>query len=340
MMQNPDTIRNNLVQLGKVLGRPKDHSELNTAITRAEIENPWFTRKFILQQIDYWHRNLTSQNLHKWLRHYPIPVKNPKTTGIVMAGNIPLVGMHDMISVLVSGHKAFIKVSSKDKVLPECIKDILCGIDSQMSRFIHISDERFTNVDALIATGSNNTARYFDYYFRQTPHIIRKNRNGVAVLTGNETDAQLKALADDVFQYFGMGCRNVSKVYIPAGMDETRLLDNMEAYRYFTEHNKYMNNYVYQKAIMLIDRQKFLDNDFLCFREHKDIASPVAVLHYERYENARDLRKHLEAEMHNIQSVVSEGFDWPENVAFGQSQNPPLNTYADNIDTIDFLLHL
>lgn len=257
-----------------------------------------------------------------------------------MAGNIPLVGMHDLISVLVSGHKAFIKVSSKDRVLPECIRDILCGIDPQMSRFIHISDERFTNVDALIATGSNNTARYFDYYFRQTPHIIRKNRNGVAVLTGNETDAQLKALADDVFQYFGMGCRNVSKVYIPAGMDETRLLDNMEAYLHFTEHNKYMNNYVYHKAIMLMDRQKFLDNDFLCFREHKDIASPVAVLHYERYENAMDLRKHLEAEKQNIQCVVSEEFAWPENVAFGHSQNPPLNTYADNIDTIDFLLHL
>jgi hypothetical protein len=329
-----------LVKLGQELSAPENHSILGPAISKAEAENRWFTREFILKNLNYWHRHLTKEKLETWLSAYSLPANHPQTVGIVMAGNIPLVGMHDLICVLLAGHKAFVKVSSKDKVLPNAIRDVLIHINPSLQEKITISDERFSNVDAVMATGSNNTARYFDYYFRSTPHIIRKNRNGIAVLTGQETDQDLQHLAHDVFDYFGMGCRNVSKLYLPASMDETRILDHMEAYSYFRNHNKYMNNYVYHKAIMLMDQQHFLDNDFLLLREHTDIASPVAVLHFERYDTVAGLKEHLKNEKNNIQCVASGNVDWPGQVNFGQTQNPDLHTYADGIDSMRFLLNL
>ncbi len=335
-----NTMPDTLIKLGKELSKPESHAVLEPSISKAEAENPWFTRQFILKNLAYWHQHLTKEKLDAWLTEYSFPVNTPKTIGIVMAGNIPLVGMHDLLCVLLSGHNAFIKVSSKDRVLPNAIRDILINIDSSLKKRIIISDERFTNVDAVMATGSNNTARYFDYYFRNTPHIIRKNRNGIAVLTGKETVEDLQNLTHDVFDYFGMGCRNVSKLYIPRSMDETRVLDQMEAFRYFTDHNKYMNNYVYHKAILLMDQQTFLDNDFLLLREHADISSPVSVLHYERYDDTMALQQLLKNEEENIQCVVSHHFNWPGRIPFGQTQNPDLHTYADGVDSMKFLLNL
>ncbi|MEA3448402.1 MAG: acyl-CoA reductase [Bacteroidota bacterium] len=332
-------IKASLIKLGDFLGSTKN-AQLEQVIEKAYIENKWFTPEFIRHNLNYWAGKLTDETLSTWLNEYPELANKNKTVGIVMAGNIPLVGMHDMISVLLSGHKALIKTSSKDNILVKFVVDFLSDDEPSLKQKIYITDDFFTNVDAVIATGSNNTARYFDYYFKNIPHIIRKNRNGIAIMDGTESNEQLQRLARDVFLYFGLGCRNVSKLYIPQDMDEKRILDNMEAFRYFTEHNKYMNNHLYNKAILLMDQQAFLDNDFLILREHTDIASPVAVLYYERYHDVKSLFSQLKKNEDNIQCIATENIAIDNAVKFGETQHPDIITYADDIDTMKFLLHL
>ncbi len=333
-------IKRSLVNLGRILSETNTNNALEQAIQRAYTKNKWFTPEFIRYNLNHWGRLLTHKNLDAWLDAYPAPKNTQKTVGIVMAGNIPLVGLHDMISVLLSGHKALIKTSSKDSVLVKFVADFLCDDNPSLKQKINITDGFFTNVDAVIATGSNNTARYFDYYFKNTPHIIRKNRNGIALLDGEESNDQLKRLAKDVFLYFGLGCRNVSKLYIPQDMDEKRILNNMEDYRYFTEHNKYMNNHLYNKAILLMDQQAFLDNDFLLLREHDEIASPVAILYYERYHNLKTLFRQIKKHKNDIQCIAAENVAVENAVEFGETQHPGLTNYADDIDTMKFLLNL
>ncbi len=333
-------IKNSLINLGHFLSESKNNAQLEDIINKAYVKNKWFIPEFITYNLNYWGEHLTSKKLDAWLDTYPTPSQRGKTVGIVMAGNIPLVGMHDMITVLLSGHKALIKTSSKDNVLIKFIADFLIKETPSLKEKICITDDFFTDVDAVIATGSNNTARYFDYYFKNIPHIIRRNRNGVAVLDGNESNDQLQQLAKDVFFHFGLGCRNVSKIYLPSDMDEKRIMNNMETFRYFTEHNKYMNNYLYNKTLLLMGQQAFLDNDFLLFREHTDITSPVAVLYYERYNNIQNLCSQLEKYKDNLQCITSENTDIENAIRFGETQNPDLTTYADNIDTMKFLLNL
>ncbi|MGM0651078.1 MAG: acyl-CoA reductase [Bacteroidota bacterium] len=333
-------IKTSLVNLGHFLSETNNNAELERIIHKAYLKNKWFTPEFIRYNLQYWSRHLQIDKIDAWLDAYPPPENPGKTVGIVMAGNIPLVGMHDMISVLLSGHKALIKTSSKDKVLIEFVADFLADNNPALKDKIHITEGFFTDVDAVLATGSNNTARYFDYYFKNVPHIIRRNRNGVAVLHGNESDKQLQNLAKDVFLYFGLGCRNVAKIYLPEGMNEKRLLDNMDSFQYFMQHNKYMNNYMYQRAFMLIDREPHLDNGFLLLRENPAIASPVAVLHYERYKKPEDLLIHLKHQKEQIQCIAAENISIENAVKFGKTQHPELNTYADDVDSMKFLLHL
>lgn len=305
----------------------------------AEEHNGWFTKENIRFAINSWAEALEEVNINKWLSAYTFSEVQPKTVAIIMAGNLPLVGFHDFLSVLITGHNIIVKQSSKDKQLLPYLAKYLEYAAPQFKGKISFTDEKLSGYDAIIATGSDNTARYFEYYFKTKPHIIRKNRNSVAVLTGNETDEQLKLLGEDIFRYFGLGCRNVSKLFVPKDYNFDRLFEAVYNWHHLTDIHKYANNYDYNKAVYLMSEFKFLDNGFFMLKEDESYSSPIATCFYEHYDNPETLKTKLKTDADKIQCVVSDGFSENE-IAFGHTQNPQLWDYADGIDTVSFLLKI
>lgn len=302
--------------------------------------NGWFTQENVLFAFNQWANALREDELDSWLSRYAFDKDvSQKTVAIIMAGNIPLVGFHDFLSVLLSGHKALVKLSSNDKLLLPLIAKFLINEDKTFADLIEFTDKKLENFDAVIATGSNNTARYFDYYFSKHPNIIRKNRNSVAVLTGHETDEQLRALGEDVFRYFGLGCRNVSKLYVPEGYNFDRFFEAIFDWNPIMNHAKYANNYDYNKAVYLMSEFKLLDNGFLLLKEDKSFGSPIATLFWQSYNKQSDISEILQSTEDTIQCVVSDG-SIANSVAFGQTQMPKLWDYADGVDTLVFLTNL
>jgi len=332
------------IRLKELINRPLDDAESNKEGLLYEVEmgNRWFTAFNIRYAIEALATMLTETNLRKWLAGYPELAKThqPKTIGVVMAGNIPLVGFHDLLCVLLSGNKALIKLSSKDDKLMKYISAQIVTIQPQFSGMIEFADIYLQNFDAIIATGSNNTSRYFEYYFAKYPNIIRKNRSSVAVLTGSETDADLHNLADDIFVYFGLGCRNVSKLYLPMGFDISRIFRSFEHYSFVLDNTKYANNYDYHKAIFLVNQEPFLDNNFVILKEDQRITSPVAIVYFEYYTNLQTLMQNLELLRDQLQCIVGNETIASDIIPFGKSQKPELFNYADNVDTMKFLLSL
>lgn len=327
--------------LGSILmdsldGRETGYSaSLNELILRQQYLNPWFTPENTRLAVKALAGLLSVQNLTSWTCRYPaiedeIP---PSVVGIVMAGNIPLVGFHDFLSVLVSGNRVLAKTSSRDPDLIVFISNILCSLNPGFSERISFTEGLLRGFDKVIATGSDNSSRYFEYYFGKYPHIIRKNRNGVAVLEGNETDEELSLLGADIFTYFGLGCRSVSKLYIPFGYDIRELSSKWHNNSDVLNHNKYANNYDYNKAIYMVNREEFTDNGFLLLKENSQIPSPVAVLHYQYYNDDEEIRSEIMNRADKIQCVVSR-----KDIPFGKAQSPELWDYADGIDTLEFLL--
>jgi len=305
--------------------------EILTVLNLAEIQNPWFTQdnlKFCLEQ---WGKTLTSENLTNWVKNYS-ETKNPKNVGIVMAGNIPLVGLHDLICVLLSGNNALVKVSSKDEALMDFVLNFLQNSNEDLKNSIQ-KVERLKTADAVIATGSNNTARYFEYYFKEIPHIIRKNRTSVAVLNGKETEEDLSKLAEDIFRYFGLGCRNVTKLYLPKGFNTDLLFESFFNWNHVINHTKYSNNYSYNRAIYLMGSETFLDNNFVMLKESGEIFSPIGVVNYEFYDDLDEVKIGLVQIEEEIQCVVGNDFS----VQFGETQKPSLTDYADGVDVMEFL---
>ncbi|MBB4119192.1 hypothetical protein GGR32_001488 [Mesonia hippocampi] len=296
--------------------------------------NGWFTPENITFAIQQWGGLLTKENLSDWLSNYALPHTTPKNIGIVMAGNIPLVGFHDFLSVLISGHNVVIKLSSNDKLLLPVIAHFLTELSSEFSNAIVFEKEQLKNFDAVIATGSNNTARYFEYYFGKFPSIIRKNRNSVAVLTGKETQEELSALAEDIFRYYGLGCRNVAKLFVPKNYNFDSFFKAIFNWQDIINQHKYANNYDYNKAVYLMSEIKLLDNGFLMLKEDTSYSSPIACLFYEFYEDEAQLLAELENSK-QVQCIVSKN-----HIPFGQSQQPQLHDYADGIDSIEFLRNL
>lgn len=314
-------------------------NRIESVLHSAEIHNGWFTQQNIQTALQSWAEALSEENLLQWTAHYTFPDTPPKTVGIVMAGNIPLVGFHDFLSVLITGNKVLGKLSSSDKVLFPFIADYLIAIEPRFRKLIEFTEGQLKNFDAVIATGSDNTARYFDYYFRKYPHIIRKNRNSLAVLTGQESIADFEGLADDIFQYFGLGCRNVSKIYVPKNYDFSFFFEGMYKWKDIIHHNKYINNYDYNKTVYLMDSLPLRDNGFLLLKEDNGFSSPIAVIFYEEYTSLQELKESFEKNAENIQCIVSK-MPILNGVAFGQTQRPQLWEYADGVDTVDFLLKL
>lgn len=301
--------------------------------------NGWFLESEVFHAIQSWANALTSENLNQWLGAYPITESEPKTVGLILAGNIPLVGFHDFLCVLITGHKALIKTSSNDKHLLPFIAKYLIAACPELQDSITFTQERLSGYDAVIATGSNNTARYFEYYFKDKPSIIRKNRNSVAILTGEETLEQLIALGKDIFTYFGLGCRSISKIYVPQGYNFENFFKAMYTYHEIINNQKYINNYDYNKAVFLMSNYLVLDNGFLVLKEDTSYASPIACLFYEQYDNLDQVFKQLNEDFDKIQCIVSNNLQ-KEHISFGQTQNPQLWNYADNVDTIEFLIKL
>jgi len=298
--------------------------------------NGWFTKENVEFALNEWAELLTEARLKEWLNSYKIPDRmESKTIGVVMAGNIPMVGFHDYLSVLLSGHQLLAKLSSDDNKLIPLLHEILGIIDTDLAQKAKFTQNQLKNFDAIIATGSNNTARYFEYYFGKHPHIIRKNRNGVAVVTGKESDKDLKELGKDIFTYFGLGCRNVSKLFVPKNYEFKKLFESLECFKDVQNHTKYFNNYEYQKAIYLVNKTSHRDNGFALFKEDYTYASPIGVVYFEEYEDLGLLKARLEMDQKQIQCVVGSEF-----LNFGRTQKPKLNEYADGVDTMEFLLNL
>lgn len=301
--------------------------------------NAWFTPDNLRYAFRSWSQALSEANLKKWVSNYSIKDHDPKTIGIVMAGNVPLVGFHDFLSVLITGNKVHAKLSSNDKYLLPFLAEYLQVIAPDLKGFISFTEGPFKGFDAVIATGSNNTARYFEYYFEKYPHIIRKNRNAVAVLNGKESKAELKGLANDIFRYFGLGCRNVSKLFVPEGYNFDAFFNAVYEWKEVIQHNKYINNYDYNKAIYLMSNAELLDNEFLLLKKDFAISSPISVVFYETYSSLPQLEKNLETNAEAIQCIVANGGIKNE-VGFGKAQIPELWDYADGIDTVAFLLKI
>ncbi|MCF8714316.1 acyl-CoA reductase [Joostella atrarenae] len=305
----------------------------------AQEHNNWFTKENLQFSLQSWADALTTSNIKKWLSGYLIDEVSPKKVAIIMAGNIPLVGFHDFISVLITGHHVLIKQSKNDKHLLPYLSKYLEHIEPSFKGKITFTDEKMEGFDAVIATGSDNTARYFEYYFGSKPNIIRKNRNSVAVLTGNESPEQLKSLGKDIFTYYGLGCRSVSKLYVPQDYNFDDFFNAIFSYGDIIHEHKYANNYDYNKAVYLMSLYKLLDNGFLMLKEDENYASPIATVFYEKYETTDALKKKLNAEEEKIQCIVADGL-FDNEVDFGQTQYPQLWDYADGVDTIKFLLKL
>lgn len=324
-----------LKKLSSFIADPDER--LKSLVLSASNSNAWFTAAEVERSLNALHVMLNPQDLETWFQEIEV-TETPKKVGLILAGNIPLVGFHDVISVLATGNIALIKLSSADDKLMPALLAELVSIEPLLSdRIVYV--ERLKDFDAVIATGSNNTSRYFEFYFGKGPNIIRKNRNSVAVITGEESKEELQLLGHDIFDYFGLGCRSVSKLYIPEDYDIKNFFEPIEPFSEIINHFKYNNNYDYNKSIYLVNLKKHFDNGFLLLTTDESLSSPLAVLYYETYSNMEQLETLLSSQIHNIQCVVSRV---PLNLdtavlGFGQSQAPKLWDYADHVNTVEFL---
>ena len=301
--------------------------------------NGWFTKENICFALKQWSELLKEKSLVQWLSNYPNSNSQPKTIALIMAGNIPLVGFHDFLACIVTGHNIIIKQSSNDRHLLPFIVSYLIHEESLIKSKIKFVDNKIEKFDAVIATGSNNTARYFNAYFKNKPSIIRNNRNSIAILNGNESENDLKNLSNDIFRYYGLGCRSVSKIYVPKNYDFDMLFKAVYKWHPVINVRKYLNNYDYNKAVYIMSEFDIIENGFLMLKEDRRLSSPIATLFYEYYDNVSELKIKLKAISSEIQCIVANGFNSKE-IKFGSTQSPALKDYADGVDTVDFLLKI
>jgi hypothetical protein len=340
-----------LISLGSFLGQfgpgaSRSEHALNdnyfdaftTLIDNQFEKNAWFTPDNVRFAIGAWAHALRPDGVNKWfdLENMPEELSDRKV-GVIMAGNIPLVGFHDMLSVLAAGYILRAKLSSDDNHLLPVLGRLLEEIEPKFSGRFSFTEERLGEVDAVIATGSGNTARYFEYYFRDKPSLIRKNRSSVAIIDGDETEEELALIGQDMLRYFGMGCRNVSKIFLPEGFNLDRFFGAVYPFKEIIEHHKYANNYDYHRAIFVMNRDEVLENGFMLLKKDEKLKAPVSTVFYEEYSDNQKLKDRLLADKDELQCIVSKNNAWPMRVAPGDSQRPELWEYADGVNTIKFL---
>ena len=333
---------NALVKMGEYLRNTdfnqKEYFELKTNIDKAQAANGWFTEENIHKSLSAWGKILTEEAISRWIKPHSFSSQSqPKIIALILAGNIPLVGFHDLVSVWISGHQALVKCASKDEYLIPVLAKFLENEAGEKG--FQFTQSSLSDYDAVIATGSNNSSRYFEHYFSKYPHIIRKNRNGVAVLNGSESKSDLKKLGKDILQYFGLGCRNISKLYVPKGYDLDLIFGGLYEQAEVIQHSKYANNYDYNKAVYLMSEYEFLENGFLLLKEDAAFSAPIACLYYEFYADLEDLELELKKHSEQIQCIVSNA-SIPNTISFGKAQEPELDDYADGVNTLYFLENL
>lgn len=319
----------------------KSGEKLQALIETAGIKNAWFTSQNIVHRLKGIADNLTEAKLMEWSKPYVLPDGfTGKTVYVIAAGNIPAAGFEDFMHTILCGHDFLGKLSGDDDVLLPAITEVVCEIKPALRSHINLSNEKLTHTDAVIATGSNNSSRYFEYYFSKYPHVIRRNRNSVAVLSGKESKEQLQKLGEDIFRYYGLGCRNVTKLFVPEGYNFNAFYEAIYSYSdELMSNRKYMNNYEYNRTVYMLNSEPLLDNNFLILKKDIGLASPPGVLYYEFYSDINDVKKRLSADRELIQCIVSEIID-EGSVGFGEAQNPSMNDYADGFDTMEFLLKM
>ena len=326
---------NAFITLGNIL-RSLPEAEFQAIAKKAHQENGWFTEESVTLAMRGINVLLDGTRLKGWVSSYSLEPASPKTVGVAMAGNIPLVGFQDFLAVLISGHRLKYKPSSKDSVLLDYVQQKLIEIEPRFADYTTAGDH-LKGVDAIIATGSDNTSRYFEYYFRDIPHIIRNNRVSCGVIQGGETASELVLLGEDIFGYYGLGCRNVSFVFVPQALELPSFLDHLKSFDRVLDNHKYTNNYTYQKSLAMLNQEPFLDTGFLLVKENKSLVSPVATLHYSVYKTLDELKSQLVRQQEKIQVVVS-ALGWYEgSIPFGTAQLPQVNDFADRVDTLRFL---
>ncbi|MBU2651318.1 MAG: acyl-CoA reductase [Bacteroidetes bacterium] len=302
--------------------------------------NPWFTLDNVAFSLKSWSEALCEESVNKWLDRYQGKVDRigrMLKVGVIMAGNIPLVGLHDALCVLASGHKLIARTSTDDAGLTRAILELLISFDSSLNDRICFAEGKLQDFDCIIATGSTNTSRYFEYYFRNVPKIIRKNRNSVAIVRSGDDD--FEGLGEDIFRYFGLGCRNVSLLFVPKETDIGLFMANFSRWSDVQEHTKYMNNYQYYKALYLLNRDVFFDNGFFMMKPSATMISPVGTVHYMLYEDISEVNSFLGDNHEKIQCIVDEQLLFPGSIRPGTTQFPALWDYADGVDTMEFLLN-
>jgi hypothetical protein len=310
----------------------REFDNFKSSTEKAESNNAWFSRKMIRLSMESWAKNLIEDNIDKWMSKYDVPSSINKNVLIICAGNLPLVGFHDIVCCILLNINTQVKLSKNDNVLIPAILNVLYLFDSELQDRIKICNEKPDNYNYVIATGSNNSNRYFEYYFGKFPHIFRRNRTSIAVVHSEISDDQLKSLSHDMLQYYGLGCRSVTKLYLPEKFSLDRIYNSVFNYKDLINHNKYMNNYDYNRSIFLLGKKLFFDNGFLILKEDKSLFSPISVVNFEYYSSMETLEKELNVLSNEIQCMVGEG-----GIPFGTAQKPELWDYADGVDTIDFL---
>ena len=342
MADRQNILINGLAELGDFLRKyaenPDSEDELSTEfssiIRKSETENAWFTTENQLFAIRDWGNLLQKDDIERWTANYQFN-KTSKKVGLILAGNIPLVGFHDVVSTVLSNHIPVIKLSSKDRLMIPFLLKLWNKFSEGKINYEIV--ERLQDFDAVIATGSNNTARYLEFYFKNHLSIIRKNRTSIAVLKGDESDEELRLLAEDIFTYYGLGCRNVTRLFIPENFLLDRIFENFVDFGGVINHHKYANNYDYNKAIYLLNQEKFWDNNFVMLREDEGLFSPLSVINFSRYKNLEEVKQFISENAENIQAIVAKPELGLDSLPFGEAQHPSLDTYADNVDTMKFL---
>ena len=344
-MERQDLIKG-FVQLGKLMVALGEHrswenfsygvtqdefDKLNGIISKQFFYNGWFTQENVRTSLKSLGDQLNAEALTAWTSHYGYSSQS-KRVAVIMAGNIPLVGFHDFLCVLLSGNIAVCKLSSEDKTLLPALSEMLVQFVPELKDRIEFTTGRVGQMEAVIATGSDNSLKYFEQYFGKYPHIFRRNRTSVAVLCGEETKVEIHRLGHDIFDYFGLGCRNVSHLLLPQGFELNRFFEGILDHSHVVNNNKYANNYDYNKAIFLLNKQELLDNNFVLLKESKELFSPLAVIHFHYYSSKEEMSEYLETHEDQIQAIVGRAY-----IPFGKAQCPMLDDYADGVDTMRFL---
>jgi hypothetical protein len=345
MIDNRDII-DALSHLGGMItdylnGNSGNRAAIETAVDSSCRDNYWFTKNNILKALDaIANKMLKPAKLNDWIDRYSFDSRKPQKIGLIMAGNIPLVNFHDLLSVLLSGNIAVIKPSSKDKSLIKALVGILMNRLPVLAERIVFTDTKPQNINAVIATGSNNSARYFDAEYKNIPMLVRKNRYSLAALDGNETRTDLEALGDDIFSYFGLGCRNVSNILIPQKYDWSMFFDSIQKYSYVLHHQGYKNCFRYQKALSELSGDNYLNGGFVIIRMNNPAFSSIAAINYMVYKDIEQIKTFLSEQNDRIQCIVTKIAGVKKPTPFGHTQQPELTDYADGVDTVNFLTSL